>query len=152
MPGGCRVQAGPAVPGTEALPGLQGPRSTGTAGEEARGAPAPGRAGQSPGARQGSTAVDAGEASTSPLEKRQVPSQPGLFSPSPATPLLGGPNRSALPASAGGAEQDQTRRSGFGWKFPSSAAPPPQKSPGLAVYARRRRRRRSLAAPADPPP
>lgn len=102
MPGDrCRVHRGQQRAGT--------PRGTG---EEARGAPAPGRAGQGnpPGARQGSTAGDAGEASTSPLEKRQVPSQPGLFSPSPATPLLGGPSRSALPGSAGGAEQDQTRR------------------------------------------
>lgn len=32
------------------------------------------------------------------------------------------------PRYAGGAEQDQTRLSG-GWKFPSSAAPPLQKSP-----------------------
>lgn len=123
------------------------------AGEEASGAPGSGRAGQGreipPGCGR--------EVPTGTPERRVLPPWrnakfslgPTSSLPSPPPPLLGGPSRSALSASAGGAEQDQTRRSGFDWlEIPVLGAPPPQKSPGRAVYARRRRRRRrSLAAP-----
>lgn len=155
------MHSGPAVPGTEALVGLPGPRSApgprgaaGPAGKEAPGAPGSGRVGQGNprGARQGSTAGDAGEASTSPLEKRQVPSRPGLFPPLRRPFWAARAAPPSLLAPAAPSRTGPVGRALTGWKFPSSAAPPPQKSPGRAVYARRRRRRRSLAAPAAPPP
>lgn len=160
MSGGCRVHSGPAVPSTEALLGLRGapqrartPRCSGTPPGRRHREPQD-RAGQGnpPGARQGSTDGHAGEASTSRLEKRQVPSRPDLFPP-PRRPFWAA--RAAPPSLPAPAAPSRTRRVGralTGWKFPSPAAPPPQKSPGRSVYARRRRRRRSLAVPLAPPP
>lgn len=98
------------------------------------------------------------------VEKRQVPSRAGpssarLGSPLPSPPLPGrrrggkGPARAGPPSLPPPAAPSRTRPVGralSGWKFPSSAAPPPQKSPRPGVYAKRRRRSRSVAASRSP--
>uniref|UniRef100_A0A8C3JJ54 NF-kappa-B inhibitor alpha n=1 Tax=Calidris pygmaea TaxID=425635 RepID=A0A8C3JJ54_9CHAR len=88
------------------------------------------------------------------VEKRQVPSRPDLFPPLRRPGRGGkGPARCDPPSLSPPAAPSRTRPVGralSGWKFPSSAAPPPQKSPRRGVYAQSRSRRRSLAAKPEP--
>lgn len=160
MSGGCRAPSGPAVPGTEALLGLQGaPQRAGT--PRCSGTP-PGRRHREPQDRAGQgREIPPGAAGKYrrgrrrgeyfPLEKRQLLSRPGPFPPLRRPFWAARAAPPSLPAPAAPSRIGPVDRALSGWKFPSSAAPPPQKSPGRAVYARRRRRR-SLAAPAAPPP
>lgn len=123
--------------------GAPGAPTTGQGRESPPGKPAKG---QSPGAQQGSTDGDAGEASTSPSTWKKAKSPPGPTSSLPSAAPHGaaegregaGPMRSALPATARGAEQDQTRRSGFEWlEIPvlGGSSPAEIPSPGCICQA-----------------
>lgn len=155
-PAGVRTDA--ALPGAGA-PGAPGPSRAGKAppGKAGGGAAARGAAGKYRRGRRGGEYFP-------PLTWKNAKSPPGpgrarLGSPLPSPPLPGrrrggkGPARAGPPSLPPPAAPSRTRPVGralSGWKFPSSAAPPPQKSPRPGVYAKRRRRSRSVAASRSP--
>lgn len=108
----------PAAVRTPAAPAGEGAPAAARPGRAGQGKPRPGKPAR--GSREVPTGTPARRVLPPDVEERQVPSRADLFRPFPGRRRGGGERRGRPepirpPATAAGAEQDQTRRSGFEW-------------------------------------